>query len=102
MQNFQEQLNKMLKEVTWDSSENNIFDMTNYDIQNEVSQLIYDSRIQQGITQKKLSENSGVSQANISKIENGNYKISLYTLKKLADGLGKRLVIELVDYEEEL
>ena len=73
---------------------------THYDIEAEMRDLIVRTRIQLELTQKQLAERSGVSQANISKIENGNYKPSVTTLNKIADGLGKRLVVDFIDEEE--
>lgn len=48
------------------------------------------------LTQKELSQLSGITQADLSKIENGNANPSLNTLLKLAKGLGKKLQISLV------
>ena len=62
--------------------------------------MIVTTRTQLGITQKQLADRSGVSQANISKIENRSYRPSIAVLKRIADALGKRLIIEFADYEE--
>jgi len=48
------------------------------------------------LTQKELSELTGITQADLSKIENGNANPSLNTLLKLAKGLGKKLQVSLV------
>ncbi|MBQ8413059.1 MAG: helix-turn-helix transcriptional regulator [Lachnospiraceae bacterium] len=45
------------------------------------------------ITQKQLSERTGIYQADISKIERGIGNPSLSTLKRLAEGLGMKLEI---------
>ncbi|MGN0383067.1 MAG: helix-turn-helix domain-containing protein [Eubacterium sp.] len=50
-----------------------------------------------GMTQKQLSEHTGIYQADISKIERGLANPSLSTLKRLADGMGLKLQIEFVD-----
>ena len=47
-----------------------------------------------GMTQKQLSESTGIYQADISKIERGIANPSLSTLKRLADGMGLKLRIE--------
>lgn len=47
-------------------------------------------------SQKELSQLTGITQADLSKIENGNANPSLNTLLKLAKGLGKKLQISLV------
>ena len=44
-------------------------------------------------TQKQLSEQTGIYQADISKIERGLANPSLSTLKRLADGMGLKLRI---------
>lgn len=46
-----------------------------------------------GMTQKQLSEQTGIYQADISKIERGLANPSLSTLKRLADGMGLKLRI---------
>ena len=51
-----------------------------------------------GMTQKQLSESTGIYQADISKIERGLANPSLSTLKRLADGMGLKLKIEFIDY----
>ena len=55
-----------------------------------------DARTSQNLTQKELSQLTGITQADLSKIENGNANPSLNTLLKLAKGLGKKLQISLV------
>lgn len=49
------------------------------------------------LTQKDLSEKTGINQANISRIENGTRNPSLKMLKKLASGLGMQLRLEFKD-----
>lgn len=51
------------------------------------------ARERRGMTQAMLSEATGVSQADISRIESGKANPSVKTLKRLAKGLGCRLVI---------
>lgn len=62
----------------------------------DIIQAMVDARLSQDITQKKLSEITGITQADISRIENGTRNPSLNVLKKLAAGLGMRLKIEFV------
>lgn len=49
------------------------------------------------LTQKDLSEKTGINQADISRIENGTRNPSLKMLKKLASGLGMQLRLEFKD-----
>jgi ribosome-binding protein aMBF1 (putative translation factor) len=101
MSDLQAYLDKMLKEVQLTPTENKL-ELEEYDIYQEISDLITTTRNQLAITQKELSTRSGVSQANISRIENGSYHPSISVLKRIADGLGKRLIIEFADSEEVL
>ena len=55
-----------------------------------------DARKEQNLTQKDLSLRTGIPQADISRIENGNRNPSLNMLKKLAKGLGMTLRVEFV------
>ena len=54
-------------------------------------QAMIDARITQNITQKELSARTGITQADISRIENGTRNPSLAMLKRLAAGLGLQL-----------
>lgn len=51
------------------------------------------SRLEAGMTQAELARKMGTTQANISRFENGNYNPSVLFLQKMAEGLGKRLII---------
>lgn len=62
----------------------------------EVVRAMIKARTAQNLTQKELAEKTGINQANISKLENGNMNPSLKLLKRLADGLGMNLRIEFV------
>ena len=52
------------------------------------------ARQEAGMSQQKLSQLAGVTQADISKIENGKGNPSIKTLQKLAAALHKTLRIE--------
>lgn len=54
------------------------------------------ARQRQNITQKQLSEITGITQADISRIENGTRNPSLEMIKRLAKGLGMQLRLEFV------
>ena len=90
MSEFQDLLKEQLKDPEfkkeWD------------DIQPEmdVIRAMMDARISQNLTQKELSERTGINQSDISKLENGTKNPSLKLLKKLASGLGMQLKIEFV------
>lgn len=61
-----------------------------------IIQAIIDARKASGLTQKQLSEKTGISQGDISRLETGNANPSIKTLQKLAEGLGKKIRIEFV------
>lgn len=52
-----------------------------------------------GMTQKQLSEATGIYQADISKIERGIANPSLLTLRRLAEGMGMDIRIEFLKRE---
>ena len=59
-----------------------------------IIQAIIDARKSTGLTQKQLSQITGIDQADISKIERGIANPSLKTLKTLAMGMDMRLKLE--------
>jgi len=59
-----------------------------------IIQAIIDARKIAGLTQKQLSERTGIAQADISRLENGNANPSLSTLKRLALAMDMTLKIE--------
>ena len=59
-----------------------------------IVQAIIDARKKSGLTQKQLSERTGIAQADISRLENGNANPSLSTLKRLASAMDMTLRIE--------
>jgi len=59
-----------------------------------IIQAIIDARRNSGVTQKQLSERTGIAQGDINKIENGEANPSLKTLKQLASGMDMKLKLE--------
>ena len=55
-----------------------------------------DARVRSGMTQKELSEKTGIAQGDISRIERGNANPSLRTLQRLARGMKITLRLEFV------
>ena len=96
---LQAYLDDALKRVKLESEPDEPF-IEDYDIHSELRELITTTRNFLDVTQIQLAEKSGISQSNISKIESGNYQPSVATLKKIADALGKRLVIDFADRED--
>lgn len=62
----------------------------------EIISSLVDARKYCNVTQKQLSENTGIAQSDISKIENGSANPTIKLLKRLADGLNMRLKVEFV------
>lgn len=87
---FRESLNEQLQDPEfkkeWDALEPEF----------QVIRAMIDARRQKQLTQKELAEITGIAQADISRMENGNANPSLQTLKRLAAGLGMALKVEFV------
>jgi len=64
-----------------------------------IIQAIIDARKTSGLTQKELSERTGIAQGDISKLESGNANPSIKTLKRLALGMGMVLRLEFVPFK---
>ena len=67
----------------------------------DIIQAMIDARNYLNITQKELSERTGITQADISRIENGTRNPSLNMVKRLAKGLGMQLKIEFIPMQSE-
>ena len=63
-------------------------------------QAMIDARKAAGMTQKDLSERTGIAQSDISRLERGNANPSLRTLQRLAAGMGMVLRIEFLPQSE--
>lgn len=80
-------------------------ELQNEDFKNEYDSLeaeysliqsFIDARKQSKVTQKELAAQTGIAQADISKIESGSGNPTIKILKRLADGLDMQLKIELI------
>jgi DNA-binding XRE family transcriptional regulator len=60
----------------------------------ELAQQIRDIRVKLGYTQKDIARKLGVIQQYISRIENGHENVTVDTAKRIADVLGKSLIIK--------
>ena len=85
-----EALNEQLKDETF-KKEYEVLE-PEYEI---ISSLI-DARKSNNVTQKQLSEATGIAQSDISKIENGSANPTLKLLQRLAEGLNMSLKVEFV------
>ena len=59
-----------------------------------IVQAIIDARKRSGLTQKELSDRSGINQADISRIERGVGNPSLRTITRLASSMGMTVKLE--------
>jgi len=59
-----------------------------------IIQAMIDARNYAGLTQKQLSERTGIAQGDISRLEKGNANPSLKTLKRLASAMDMNLRLE--------
>jgi len=66
------------------------------DAEFSIIQAMLDARTAAGLTQKDLAARTGIAQADISRLENGNANPSLRTLQRLAEGMGMKLKLEFV------
>lgn len=88
--NFRETLNEQLKDPKFKSE----WEALEPDFQ--VIKAMIELRKIKNITQEELAEITGVSQGDISRLENGNANPSLRTLQRIASGLGMKVKIEFV------
>ena len=62
----------------------------------DITRAILNARIREGLTQVELAEKSGISQADISRLEKGTRNPSIALLKRLAEAMNSTLRIEFV------
>lgn len=87
---FRDSLNERLRDpefrAEWDALEPEF----------QIAKAMLDGRTARNLTQKELAEITGITQSDISKLENGIANPSLRTLERLAAGLGMRIRLEFV------
>lgn len=90
MRTFRDSLNERLKDEKFKKEYEQI------QPEMEIIKTLVAARKEQNMTQSDLAKVTGINQADISKLENGNRNPSLNMLKKLAEGLGMQLKIEFI------
>jgi transcriptional regulator with XRE-family HTH domain len=65
----------------------------------DVKRALIEARMANGWTQKDLADRCGMRQSNISRLESGATSPTLRTLQQLAQGLGKRIEVKIVQQE---
>lgn len=96
MSDFQKFLDQTLAQINVESIKEEA-EVYEYDIYKEVRELVISARDRAGLTQKELAAKSGLTQANISNIEKGVTCPTIDSLKKIADAMGRRLIIRFGD-----
>ena len=88
--NFRDTLNERMKDpaflAEWNAQEP----------ERQIMRAIAEGRAEKDMTQKQLAEVTGITQADISRLESGTANPSLRTLKRLAAGMGMALNVEFV------
>ena len=92
--NYKETLNRQLENPVFKAE----FDALEPEFQ--IVRAILEGRSIKNYTQKDLSEITGITQSDISKLENGNANPSLRTLKRLADAFGMSLEIRFLPFQK--
>lgn len=88
--NFRETLSEQLKD------ENFKKEYDSMDSEYQLINALLSARKARNITQQQLSQRTGITQGDISKIENGSANPSIKTLRKLATGMDMSLKIEFI------
>ncbi len=99
MDNFQKYLDDALKQLDLEK-DLPVEEPPEYDVYTEISAVVIEARTESGMTQKELSQACGLTQSNISKIESGLSHPTIESLKKIADALGRRLIVTMERQEE--
>lgn len=60
-----------------------------------MAETLQEERLKHHFTQKKLAQKAGLKQQEISRLEKGDANATIKTLFKVAQGMGKKLVIKL-------
>ena len=84
---FDDYLNGRLKDDNFKEEYDKLDDEYSFAI------ALIEARNKKKLSQKQLAEKTGMTQADISKIESGNRNLSIRTLQRLADGLDMDLKI---------
>lgn len=88
--NFRDLLNERLKDEDFKKEYDELTP------EYEVVKAFLNARKQSNMTQKELSEKSGVAQSDISKLENGNSNPSIKMLQRLANSMNMHIKVEFV------
>lgn len=88
--NFRDTLNERMKDLAF------LAEWNAQEPERQIMRAIAEGREEKDMTQKQLAEITGITQADISRLESGTANPSLRTLKRLAAGMGMALKVEFV------
>ena len=88
--NFRDTLNERMKDPAF------LAEWNEQEPERQIMRAIAEGREERDMTQKQLAEITGITQADISRLESGTANPSLRTLKRLAAGMGMALKVEFV------
>ncbi len=71
-----------------------------YEIYYQISTAIFNYRLKNNLSQKKLAKILGVTQAMVSKLESGDYNYTIEQLWKVSQKLGFKLSVEMEEAED--
>ena len=91
--NFRETLNERMQDPAFRAE---------WEPERQIMRAIVEGREENGMTQKQLSDITGITQADISRLESGTANPSLRTLKRLAAGMGMALKLEFVPTQTQI
>lgn len=102
MSDFQRYLDESLSKIKIAESADyeSVHEQLNCDPYTEIQEMIVNERKKQKITQKELARITGLSQSNISNIENGSTRPTIDSLQKIAEAFGRKLHISFEESEE--
>ncbi|MBR0463351.1 MAG: helix-turn-helix domain-containing protein [Clostridia bacterium] len=84
------------KKLTWEEVEAEIFtpeEIAESRARVEIISSIIDARRARGLSQRELSEMTGIKQPAIARLENGHISPSVDTINRLLAPLGKKLAV---------
>ncbi len=88
--NFRDTLNEQMKDKNFKKEYDNL------EPEYQLIKAMVKSRDEKHLTQKQLSDITGIAQSEISKYENGLGNPSLDTIERIAKGMGKKLKLEFI------
>lgn len=90
MSDFRNYLNEQLKDEEFKAEYEKL------EPEFSIIQAVIDARKTNHMTQKELSEKTGIAQSDISKLENGNSNPTISMLQRLAEGMGMTVKLQFV------